>query len=137
MKTVREVCAKYDELFRKADLIAAHECAADVIGKTILIEICSTVSEDGSIDPHGNAEFVGGTIRGIDAWSDAQARHLFLRTDAYRVEGKGTLQIQATWGTEEPDVQWLICDLGSVEFWKGSDGQSSFPTIAIGSIAIR
>lgn len=137
MKTVREVCATYDELFRKADLIAAHECAADVIGKTILIEICSTVSEDGSINPNVSAEFVGGTIRGIDAWSDAQEGHIFLRTDAYRAEGKGALQIQATWSTEEPDVQWFVCDLGPEEFWKGPDEQRSFPTIAIGSIAIR
>ncbi|MFA5935842.1 MAG: hypothetical protein WC787_03245 [Patescibacteria group bacterium] len=100
---VRGLCDSYNDLFRKADLIKANECAADVIGKTIVIVMTGT---DWSRILGGTITAFGASIRGP---SEDEEWCLSLQTSIVHPECDDISTIAVTF--EGDETRWELVSI--------------------------
>jgi hypothetical protein len=87
MKKVHELSVECDQLFRKAGLIEPHECAADMIGKRIVI-ITQDAEDDGegSVAHEGITQIMGGSILGFNLTTSDSEALIHLHTSIHIID---------------------------------------------------
>lgn len=110
MKKIHELCKKYDHLFLKAGLIEAHECAADVIGKRIVV--LAVVRGNYPTDPASketteepdSEKMLAGTVLSFNVQLLGYPALIYFEASMYLIESVSRREPPGNFGTDFDDL---------------------------------